>query len=208
MCCCPFQHYRTLLLWRKQNHCNFQLYSLHWNVYKLFVARTVPAKNKLCQYVVSTRWGLSAYCKQVNYHCSKHDSQAPHFLFWGHAVAPSFSRSVSTWCFPLGILKIIFTQIIHWMIWRKPSGRKCIRSIVSCWFVSKRILRKLENCNQEDGRHLSDIIYKTWLPFMTCFELSFCTMWIYLKTNWVLFNNVRLLCITLYMVIIGDHTFH
>ena len=31
--------------------------------------------------------------------------------------------------------------------------------------------KKLENCIQEDGRHLTDIILKTWPTSMTCFKL-------------------------------------
>ena len=64
------------------------LTSFEWVVF-----RTAQKKNKLCQYVVSTRWCHSAHYKRVNDHCSKHVSRAPHFPFRRRAVASSLSRS-------------------------------------------------------------------------------------------------------------------
>ena len=103
------------------------------------VLRTAPKRNKLCQCVVSTRWCHSVHCKRVNDHCSKHVSRAPHFLFWRRAVAPSLSRSFDVWFFFFGgIWNRVFTLTnpVRWMIWRKPSVRKFVRPIVSCWPVS------------------------------------------------------------------------
>ena len=166
VCCCPFWHHRTLLFWRKWSHCSRQLCSLHRNDNKLFGARTEPKKNKLCQCVVSKSWCHSAHCKRVNDYCSKHVSRAPHFPFRRRAVAPSLSRSFNVWFFFLwGYWKSrVYTHKppLRWMIWRKPSVRKFVRSIVSRWPVSWTILKKrLEKYIQEDGRHLTNIIFKT-----------------------------------------------
>ena len=113
---------------------------------KLSAARTAPKKNKLCQCVVSTRWCHSAHCKRVDDHFWKHVSQTTHFPFRRRAVAPSLSRSFNVWFFPLGVFEIAClhsqTPYVRWMIWRKPSVRKFVRSIVSCRPVSWTIIKQ------------------------------------------------------------------
>ena len=109
------------------------------------VLRTAPKKNKLCQCVVSTRWCHSAHCKRVNDHFSKGVSRIPHFQLRRRAVAPSLSRSYNVWFFFFGgIWNRVFTLTnpVRWMIWRKLSVRKFVRSIASCWPVSWTILKK------------------------------------------------------------------
>ena len=109
------------------------------------VLRTMLKKNKLCQCVVSTRWFHSAHYKRVNDHCSQHVSRAPHFPFQ-NVPWPSRSPDLSMCDFFFfgGIWNCVFTLTnpVRWMIWRKPSVRKFVRSIVSCWPMSWMILKK------------------------------------------------------------------
>ena len=130
------------------------------------VLRTAPKKNKLCQCVVSTRWCHSAHCKRVNDHFSKHVSRAPHFPFWRRAVAPSLSRSFNVWFFFLGggyLKSRVYTHKPRTLNDLKEvicqEVRPIDRQLLAC--VTDDFLKRLENCIQEDGRHLTDIIFKT-----------------------------------------------
>ena len=65
------------------------------------------------------------------------------FCLWGYLKSRVYTHKPRT----LNDLKEAIRQEIH------P---------VSCWLMSWTILKKkLENCIQEDGRHLTDIIFKT-----------------------------------------------
>ena len=130
------------------------------------VFRTAPKKNKLCQCVVSTRWCHSAHCKRVSDHCSKHVSRAPHFPFRKRAVAPSLYRSFNVWFF------FFIWEYLKWRAYThklrtlnelKEAIRQEIRPIDRQLLarVMDDFKKRLENCIQEDGRHLTDIIFKT-----------------------------------------------
>ena len=102
------------------------------------VLRTAPKKNKLCQCVVSTRWCHSAHRKRVTIF----RNMLPGHLIsrFGDVPWPPRSPDLST-CdlfFFGGIWNRVFTLTspVRWMIWRKLSVRKFVRSIVSCWPVS------------------------------------------------------------------------
>ena len=135
------------------------LTSLEW-----VVLRTAPKKNKLCQCVVSTRWCHSAHCKWVNVHCSKHVSRAPNFPFWRRAVAPLLSRSF-VWFFFFGeyLKSHVYTHKPRTLNDLKEAIRQDIRLIDRQLLarVMDDFKKRLENCIQEDGRHLTDIIFKT-----------------------------------------------
>jgi len=61
--------------------------------------------------------------------------------FRGPLVLPIFQHVIF---FFEGIWNRVFTLTnpVRWMSWRKPSVRKFVRSIVSCWLVSWTILKK------------------------------------------------------------------
>ena len=129
------------------------------------VLRTALKKDKLCQCVVSTRWCHSAHCKRVNDHCSKHVSRAPHFPFRWRAVAPSLSRSFNVWFFSLGLFEIAclysHTPYVEWFEGSHPSEIRPIdRQSLARVMDDLEKKKRLENCIQEDGRHLTDIILK------------------------------------------------
>ena len=129
------------------------------------VLRTAPKKNKLCQCVVSTRWCHSAHCKRVNDHCSKHVSR--HLISrFGDVPWPPLSPDISTCDFIWegGCVKSrIYThkprtlndlkEAIHQEI--RPIDRQLLAPVMDDF------KKRLENCIQEDGRHLTDIIFKT-----------------------------------------------
>ena len=145
--------------WYRVTHGNLTFFE--W-----IVLRTAPKKNKPCQCVVSTRWCHSAHCKRVDDHCSKRVSRAPHFPFPRRAVAPSLSRSFNVWFFFLwGVFEIAFlhsqTQYIEWFEGSHPLGNSSDRSSVVGPCQGRLKKKRLENCIQEDGRHLTDISIKT-----------------------------------------------
>ena len=112
--------------------------------------------------MVSTRWCHSAHCERVNDHCSKHVSRAPHFHFWRRAVAPSLSRSfnVFLWWY---LKSHVYTHKPRTLNDLKEAIRQEIRPIDHQLLarVMDDFKKRLENCIQEDGRHLTDIIFKT-----------------------------------------------
>ena len=59
----------------------------------------------------------------------------------GPLALPFFQRVIFSFG---GVWNRVFTLTnpVRWMIWRKPSVRKFVRSIVSCWPVSWTILKK------------------------------------------------------------------
>jgi len=110
---------------------HMKLTSFEWVV----LIRKARGEGGLCQCVISTRWCHSAHCKPVNAHCSKHVSR--HLISrFGDVPWPPRSPDLST-CdfFFFGVFwnrVFALTNPVRWMIWRKPSVRKFVRSIVSC----------------------------------------------------------------------------
>ena len=150
-------YYNTLNMNYRVTHGN--LTSFEW-----VVLRIAPKKNKLCQCVVSTRWCHSAHCKRVNDHCSKHVSRAPHFPFRRRAVAPSLTQSFNMWFFFGGYLKSrVYTHKPRTLNDLKEAIRQEIRPIDHQLLarVMDDFKKRLENYIQEDGRHLTNIIFKT-----------------------------------------------
>ena len=89
---------------------------------------------------------------------------------FGDVLWPPHSPDLSTCDFFLwGYWNCVFTLTnpVRWMIWRKPSVRKFVRSIVSCWPMSWTILEK-------GLKTASKNIFKTEPSSMACFKLSFC----------------------------------
>jgi hypothetical protein len=94
------------------------------------------------------------------------------FLYDGHLIScfgdvpwPPRSPDLST-CdfFPFGgyLKSRVSTHKPRMLNDLKEAVRKFVRTIVSYWPVSRTILKKrLENYIQEDGRHLTEIIFKT-----------------------------------------------
>ena len=83
---------------------------------------------------------------------------------FGNVPRPPRSPDLSTCDFFLwGYLKSrAYTHKPRTLNDLKEAVRKFVRSIASCWPVSRTILKKrLENCIQEHGHHLTDIIFKT-----------------------------------------------
>lgn len=156
VCCSPLWHYQTVLFWN--NGFSLTINSAHYieNDFTLFVARTVPRKNRLYQCVVLTRRCHSRHFKIVNDHCPKHVSRAAHFLFWGCAVATLLSRSFTVWFFPLEVFEIMCLHSqnpyinnlkeaicykIHLINCQTIPSESEIRQI-DCWPVSWMILKK------------------------------------------------------------------
>ena len=113
---------------------------------------------------LSTKWCHSAHCKRVNDHCSKHVSRAPHFPFRRRAVIPC-SPDLST-CdfFVWGYLKShVYTHKPRTLNDLKEAILQEIRPIDRQLLarVMEDFKKRLENCIQEDGRRLTDIIFKT-----------------------------------------------
>ena len=87
-----------------------------------------------------------------------------YFPFRRRAVAPSLSRSFNVCFFLWGYLKSrVYTHKPHTLNDLKEAIRQEIRPIARQLLarVMDDFKKRLENCIQEDGRHLTDIISKT-----------------------------------------------
>ena len=109
------------------------------------VLRTAPKKNKLCpmcgfnkmvpqRTLQTSQWPLFETCSPGTSFPVSETCRGPLDL-------PIFQRVIFSF---EGIWNRVFTLTnpVRWMIWRKPSVRKFVRSIVSFWPVSWTILKK------------------------------------------------------------------
>ena len=106
----------------------------------------------------------------------------------GPFALPNFQRMI----FPFGgILNRVFTLTtpVRWTIWRKPSVRKFVRSIISCWPASRTIFKKrLENSSKKTVVILPISFLKQDHPVWHVLSFNFVKINVnLLKNNWVLF---------------------
>ena len=147
----------------------------------------------------TSQWPQSETCFPGNSFPVSETCRCPHAL-------PIFQRVIFFLWGIWGIwnLVVTLTNPVRWMIWRKSSVRKFVRSIVSCWSVSWPILKEkgLKTASNQTVGILPISFLKlnrlVWhvLSFNICINKCEFT-WKQLST--VCFKDVRLPWITLYL---------
>ena len=143
---------------------------------------------------------------RVNDHFSKHVSPGPSFPISetcrGPLTLPIFQSVIFSFG---GIWNRVFTLTnpVRWVIWRKPSVRKFVRSVVSCWPMSWTILKKkgLKTASKKTVVILPISFVK--LNHLVWHVLSFNFVQIYVnllekQLSTVYFKDVRFPWVTLY----------
>ena len=107
------------------------------------------------------------HCAHNNERSSKHVPWAPHFAFWRCAMAPRSPDLSSCDFFLWGYLKgRVYTH--------KPRNLNELKDAIrqEVLTINQQLLaramndfkQRIENCIQDDGRHLNGIIFHTWIP--------------------------------------------